>query len=270
MTLIKEASPARRDVAGVSAIRSGVLISIALLLVVLLAWEVLPPLFGAPSFIFPTARETLAEAVFMFRNDQLLYHSLVTSLNVLTGFVLGSLFGMICGYLLGLSRSAEMVLSPYLLLLQIAPKVAFAPLFILWFGYNIFPKILVTILMVFFPVAINVLSAMRSVDLDLLRLARSLHATRGQIFWKIQFPASIPQLMAGLRIGSTLAVVGVVVAEMVGGNVGLGYLLIYGQGQASTPSVFATIGILTIIGVVAYSAVVLAERIVLHWRPDGD
>jgi NitT/TauT family transport system permease protein len=250
--------------------RPGFLASLALLLVALILWEVLPPLLGAQTFIFPTASETWTEARFMFSNDRLLYHTLATSLNVVVGFVLGSLFGMAFGYILGLSRRVEMVISPYLLLLQIAPKVAFAPLFIMWFGYNFFPKILVTVLMVFFPVTINVLTAVRAVDLDLLRLARSLHASPGQVFWKIQFPASLPQLMAGLRIGSTLAVVGVVVAEMVGGNTGLGYLLVYGQGQASTASVFASIAMLTLIGVVAYVAVIMAERAVLRWRPEAE
>ena len=267
MEAVKQGAVARRPLA-LPMPRPGLLASLALLLVAILLWEVLPPLFGAQSFIFPTARETWDEALHMFRNDRLLYHTLATTVNVVVGFVLGSLFGMVFGYFLGLSRQVEMVVSPYLLLLQIAPKVAFAPLFIMWFGYNIFPKILVTVLMVFFPVTINVLTAVRSVDMDLLRLARSLHATPWQVFWKIQFPASLPQLMAGLRIGATLAVVGVVVAEMVGGNTGLGYLLVYGQGQASTASVFASIGMLTLIGVVAYVAVVLAERAVLRWRPE--
>jgi NitT/TauT family transport system permease protein len=258
---------AKRGMAGALPFRSGITLGLALLLATLLAWELLPRWLGVPSFVFPTARDTLEEALFMLKSDRLAFHTLMTALNVLVGFALGSLFGMVCGYLLGLSRQAEMIFSPYLLLLQIAPKVAFAPLLIMWFGYNLFPKILLTILMVFFPVAINVLTAVRSIDPDLMRLARSLHARRAQVFWKIQFPASLPQLMAGLRIGATLAVVGVVVAEMVGGNIGLGYLLVYGQGQARTASVFATILILTLIGVVAYVAVVLAERFVLRWRP---
>jgi NitT/TauT family transport system permease protein len=186
---------------------------------------------------------------------------------VLVGFVIGSLIGMVVGYLLGMSPTAEVVLSPYILGLQIAPKVAFAPLFILWFGYNEYPKIVVAVLIVFFPVLVNVLSAIRTVDPDLRNLARSFSSTRAQLFWKIEFPASLPALFAGLRIGATLAVIGVAVGEMVGGNIGLGYLLVYGEGQADTPMVFVTIIGLTLIGILMYVAVVLAERCILSWQP---
>ena len=136
----------------------------------------------------------------------------------MAGFILGSLLGALFGYLLGMSPTAEFALSPYILALQIAPKVAFAPLFILWMGFTVYPKILVAILIVFFPVMVNVLTAVRSVDPDLINLARSFKATRAQIFWKIEFPSSMPPMFAGLRIGSTLAVVGVVVGELVGGK----------------------------------------------------
>jgi NitT/TauT family transport system permease protein len=140
-------------------------------------------------------------------------------------------------------------------------------------GFTIYPKILVAILIVFFPVLINVLTAVRGVDPDLINLARSFKASRAQIFWKIEFPASMPALFAGLRIGSTLAVVGVVVGELVGGNSGLGYLLAFGEGQANTPMVFVTIIMLTLVGGVAYLGVILLEHRVLHYmpaRPLGD
>ena len=169
--------------------------------------------------------------------------------------------------MLGMSPTAEFALSPYILALQIAPKVAFAPLFIMWMGFTVYPKILVAILIVFFPVMVNVLTAVRTVDPDLINLARSFKATRAQIFWKIEFPASMPPLFAGLRIGSTLAVVGVVVGELVGGNMGLGYLLAFGEGQANTPMVFVTILMLTLVGGVAYLAVILIEMRVLHYLP---
>jgi NitT/TauT family transport system permease protein len=134
-------------------------------------------------------------------------------------------------------------------------------------GFTIYPKILVAILIVFFPVMVNVLTAVRTVDPDLINLARSFKATRAQIFWKVEFPASMPPFFAGLRIGSTLAVVGVVVGELVGGNAGLGYLLAFGEGQANTPMVFVAILLLTLVGGVAYLAVILIERQVLHYMP---
>jgi NitT/TauT family transport system permease protein len=134
-------------------------------------------------------------------------------------------------------------------------------------GFTVYPKILVAILIVFFPVMVNVLTAVRNVDPDLINLARAFKATRAQIFWKIEFPHSMPPMFAGLRIGSTLAVVGVVVGELVGGNKGLGYLLSFGEGQADTPMVFVSIVMLTLVGGIAYLGVILIERQVLHYLP---
>jgi NitT/TauT family transport system permease protein len=114
---------------------------------------------------------------------------------------------------------------------------------------------------------VNVLTAVRTVDPDMINLARAFKATRSQIFWKVEFPASMPPLFAGLRIGSTLAVVGVVVGELVGGNMGLGYLLAFGEGQANTPMVFVVIMMLTVVGGFAYLAVILIETRVLHYMP---
>ena len=127
--------------------------------------------------------------------------------------------------------------------------------------------ILVAVLIVFFPVMVNVLTAIRTVDPDLVNLARAFTATRAQIFWKIEFPASLPPLFAGLRIASTLAVVGVVVGELVGGNLGLGYLLAFGEGQANTAMVFVAILMLTLVGGIAYLAVIVVEQRVLHYLP---
>ena len=199
--------------------------------------------------------------------EKLWHHTGITALEVVVGFVLGSLLGMVIGYVLGVSPRAELVLSPYILALQIAPKVAFAPLFVMWLGYTVYPKILVAILIVFFPVMVNVLTAIRTVDPDLINLARSFSSSRLQIFHMIEFPATLPPLFSGLRIASTLAIIGVVVGELVGGNQGLGYLLMYGEGQGNTAIVFVTILMLTLIGVLAYGAVVWAEARVLHYLP---
>ena len=247
--------------------RRGAVASLALFVVFLAAWQWGPGLLGIPHFVVPPLSMVFWEAVRMWQVSSLPFHTGITAAEVLIGFALGSLLGAVIGYLLGISRTAELALSPYILALQIAPKVAFAPLFILWMGFTIYPKILVAILIVFFPVMVNVLTAVRTVDPDLINLARSFKATRAQIFWKIEFPASMPPFFAGLRIGSTLAVVGVVVGELVGGNAGLGYLLAFGEGQANTPMVFVAILLLTVIGGVAYLAVIVIERRVLHYMP---
>jgi NitT/TauT family transport system permease protein len=250
-----------------SSVRNGTITSLALLIVFLAAWQWGPGLLGIPTFIVPPLSMVATEFVHAFKFDHLLFHTAITVGEVLAGFIIGSLFGAFIGYALGMSPTAELAFSPYILALQIAPKVAFAPLFILWMGFTVYPKILVAILIVFFPVMVNVLTAVRTVDPDLVNLARAFKATRWQIFWKIEFPTSMPPMFAGLRIGSTLAVVGVVVGELVGGNVGLGYLLTLGEGQADTPMVFVSIVMLTVVGGIAYLGVILIERRVLHYLP---
>jgi NitT/TauT family transport system permease protein len=241
--------------------------SIAVLVVFVAVWEWLPRAVGVPEFILPPPSKVWSEFLRMAANERLLWHTGITTLEIIVGFVLGCLLGIVIGFVLGLSPKTELVLSPYILALQIAPKVAFAPLFVMWLGYTVYPKILVAILIVFFPVMVNVLTAVRTVDPDMVSLARSFSATRLQIFRLIEYPASLPPLFAGLRIAATLAVIGVVVGELVGGNLGLGYLLTYGEGQGNTAMVFVTIIVLTLIGIVAYAGVTVAERRVLHYMP---
>ncbi|MDP6427762.1 MAG: ABC transporter permease [Rhodospirillales bacterium] len=241
--------------------------SIAVLLAFLAAWEWGPGMLGIPPYIIPTASSVFNEFMRAFQTEQLVFHTGITALETLAGFIIGSLLGMTIGYILGISVRAEFILSPYILALQIAPKVAFAPLFVLWFGFTVYPKILVAVLIVFFPIMVNVLGAIRTVDPDLINLARTFSADRWQIFRLIEFHDALPPLFSGLRIAATLSVIGVVVGEMVGGSVGLGYLLIFGEGSGNTALVFVSIFMLTVVGIVAYGAVVLLERRVLHYLP---
>lgn len=243
------------------------IVSIGLLALVLLAWQFLPPALDVPKFIIPTLTDCLTELTRMWQFEGLLGHTISTAVFTLLGFAIGSALGAVLGYLLGMSAFWEKVLSPYILALQIAPKVAFAPLFIMWFGYNSMPKLLVTVLIVFFPVLVNVLQAMRTVDRDLINLARAYNLSRLGIFFKVEMPSTLPNLMAGLRIASTLAVIGVTVGELVGGNTGLGYLISYGGGQANAAMVFNAIILLTVIGFVLYSALVRIEERLLHYLP---
>ena len=241
-----------------------------LFILFLAGWEWLPGLMKIPPFIIPPASKVWSEFLRMLDKEHLIYHSAITAMQVLVGFLLGMLLGMVVGFLLGMSPTAEFVLSPYILALQIAPKVAFAPLFVIWFGYTVYPKILVAVLIVFFPVMINVLGAVRAIDPDITRLARSFTANRFQIFRMVEFPASLGPLFAGLRIAATLAVIGVVVGELVGGNTGLGYLLTFGEGAGNTAMVFVAIIMLTLIGIVLYGSIVLIENRVLHFMPARD
>lgn len=246
------------------------LMSAALFVVFLAAWEWLPPLAGIPPFILPPPSHVWQTFVPMLSTERLMFHTGITALEVIAGFALGTVLGASIGFVLGLTPRAELVLSPYILALQIAPKVAFAPLFVMWMGFTVYPKILVAVLIVFFPVMVNVLTAIRTVDPNMVDVVRSFSATRWQIFRMVQVPSTLPPLFAGLRISSTLAVIGVVVGELVGGNRGLGYLLVLGQGRGDTATVFVSIIMLTVIGIVAYGAVVLLERRVLHYLPRMD
>lgn len=241
--------------------------SILVAILVLLLWQFVPPALGVPKYIIPSVTDVLAEMARMWARENLLMHFISTATMAVIGFIVGGLFGAVFGYLLGLSPLWEKVLSPYILALQIAPKVAFAPLFVMWCGYNAWPKLIVTVLVVFFPILVNVLQSMHTVDRDLINLARAYSMTRSQIFWKIRFPSSVPALMAGLRIGATLAVIGVTVGEFVGGETGLGYLITYGEGQADTAMVFDAIFLLTVIGIAMYSVVAAIEKRALHYIP---
>jgi NitT/TauT family transport system permease protein len=241
--------------------------SVAFGILFLVAWQFLPPALGVPSYIIPTVTDLVREFGRMVERENLAVHVLSTVTIATAGFMVGSLLGAAMGYILGMSIFVEKVLSPYILGLQIAPKVAFAPLFIMWLGYNAWPKLIVTILVVFFPILVNVLQSMKTVDRDLVNLARAYSMSRMQIFWKIEVPASMPALMAGLRIGATLAVIGVTVGELVGGNTGLGYLITFGEGQANTAMVFDAIVLLTLVGIALYAAVAMIEARVLHYIP---
>ena len=197
----------------------------------LLAWQFAPGALNIPPYIIPSLSECAIEMVRLFQQEHLLSHLLSTFSLAVLGFVIGSALGAGMGYLLGISQRLERMLSPYILAVQIAPKVAFTPLFIIWFGYGIWPKLVVTVLVVFFPILVNVLQAMKTVDGDLVILARAYDMGRLKIFRNILLPSSMPSLMAGLRIGATLAtlaIIGIAVGELVGGSTGLGYLVTYG------------------------------------------
>jgi NitT/TauT family transport system permease protein len=241
--------------------------SLVLLVVFLILWQWGPGWLGMPQYILPDLSHVVSQGIIMWHSNDLLLHFGITALEVVFGFLFGALLGLGVGVALGLSPRAEAMLSPYILALQIAPKVAFAPLFVMWLGYTVYPKIIVAVLIVFFPIMINVLSAIRTVDPDMVNLVRTLNAGRWQIFKLVEFRSAMPALFSGLRIASTLSVIGVTVGELVGGNQGLGYLLVDGEGQGNTAAVFVAICALTLIGIVTYGAVVWAERRVLHYMP---
>jgi len=150
--------------------------------------------------------------------------------------------------------------------LQIVPKIAIAPLFIIWFGFGFTPKLLLVFLLSFFPIVVSSIAGFKSADRDVMDFARTTGAGGLKLFLKIRLPQALPQIFTGLKVGAALAATAAVVAEFVASDRGLGYLLLQYNGQLDTPMVFATIVILSLIGVVVYYAVEIVERVAIPWH----
>ena len=155
---------------------------------------------------------------------------------------------------------------PLLLIAQLIPKVAVAPILLVWFGYGFAPKVIIAFLVAFFPIVVNVASGFVSVQRELLDLGRSLEASRWQIFWKFRIPTALPDLFSGMKIAVTLAVTGAIIGEFVGGDKGLGYLIIIANQELDTPLAFAALLIISIAGILLYAGIELAERLLIPWE----
>jgi NitT/TauT family transport system permease protein len=195
-------------------------------------------------------------------------HALATLSEIGWGLFIGSSAAVVVGYLLARSTLAERLFSPYLVAAQATPILALAPLLVLWLGTGLAPKIVICALIVFFPVAVATMVGIRSVDRRLLELGRSLRASRWQIVRHLEIPAALPQILGGLRVGATLAVIGAVVGEWAGADRGLGYLINLARGSLfDIPLMFATLVTIAAIGVLLYVAVLLLERLLVGaWR----
>ena len=199
-------------------------------------------------------------------DGSLFFHAGVTLVEILIGLFVGALAATVLGYLVAKSRALERILSPYLVASQAVPLVAIAPLLVIWFGPGIFSKILICALIVFFPVLVNTVVGVRAVPTALHDLMRSLRATRRQILLKLEIPAALPVFLGGLRIGATLSVIGAVVGELVGADMGLGFLINVGRGQYDTALVFVAIFALIALALSLYGLVALAEKRLLSWQ----
>ncbi len=207
--------------------------------------------------------ERLARAVV---DGSLQRHTLVTLSEVLAGLALGAVSASLLGYGLAKSSTLERALSPYIVASQSIPIVAIAPLLVIWFGPGRISKVLITALIVFFPVLINTIVGVRTVPTELYDVMRSLRATKAQIFSKLEVPAATPVLLGGLKIGATLSVIGAVVGEFVGADQGLGFLINVGNGLYDTPLVFVAVFVLIAMALVLYGIVAMLERKLLAWR----
>ncbi|MBL8664469.1 MAG: ABC transporter permease [Candidatus Odyssella sp.] len=214
-----------------------------------------PVILPAPSAV---AKVMLAEA------PKFLVHAWTTSIEVVVGFVLATALGAALGVVIALSRPAGAAIYPLIIAAQVMPKVAIAPLLIIWLGFDLGPKIALTTLIAFFPIVVNTVVGMGMVRRETYNLFLSLGATGLQIFWKLRVPAALPVFFGGLKIASTLAVIGAVVGEFMGANAGLGYLLTVYVGNAGTVHAFAGIMYLTILGLCFFLLVVIVERLIVQ------
>ena len=229
--------------------------------VFLALWKLVVIVGDYPPFILPAPEVVAGRFLRAWTAGVMTPHALTTLSEILLGFGAGASIALLVGYLLARSRLAERLLSPYLVAAQATPILALAPLIALWFGSGLTGKVLICALIVFFPVAVSTMVGIRSVDRNLLELGRSLRATRWQVVTKLEVPAALPQILGGMRVGVTLAVVGAIVGEWAGGDQGLGVLINLARGSLfDIPLMFATLLTIALIGVALYLVVLLIER----------
>ena len=241
-------------------------LGIGSLLIGLLAWYLVTRYGDLPNFILPSPWSVWTRFLRAVRDGSLPYHATITLLEILLGLVMGVVFATVVGYTLAKSRSLEQILSPYLVASQAIPIVAIAPLLVIWLGNGILSKVVICALIVFFPVLVNTIVGVRAVPTALYDLMNSLHATRAQILWKVEVPASLPVFLGGLRIGATLSVIGAIVGELVSAQEGLGFLLQLGDFQYDTPMVFVAVFTLVALALILYGLVTLLEKRFLKWQ----
>ncbi|QAY70240.1 ABC transporter permease [Xylanimonas protaetiae] len=191
----------------------------------------------------------------------------VTASETLVGFVLAVVVGELVAVVMAYSPRTEKTVYPIILVAQVVPKIAIAPLFVVWLGFGAAPKITVAVLMAFFPVVISGLAGLRSVDPEILELTSTMGASKVKTFVKVMLPASLPQLLSGLKVAATLAVTGAVVGEFVGGNEGLGFVILQANGNIDTAMLFAALLIMSLLGIVLFLAIEVAERFLIGWHP---
>ncbi|MER7048626.1 MULTISPECIES: ABC transporter permease [Streptomyces] len=198
--------------------------------------------------------------------DYLWQHTWVTTYETLIGFALAAAVGVLTAVIMVYSSTVERTLYPILLIAQVVPKIAIAPLFVVWLGFGVAPKILIAVLIAFFPVVISMVTGLKAVDPEMLQLSATMGASPWQTFVKIRFPASLPYLFSGLKVAVTLAVTGAVVGEFVGANEGLGYVILQANGNLDTPMLFAGLLVMSLIGVILFALVEAAEKLLLPWH----
>ena len=267
MALVSDS--AKPDSAATSAAGSGLgvlrkLTPLAGIVTFLLIWQIFVVVYDVPPYLLP-APAAIAHA-FVDQFPLLLSNGWVTVYEMLAGYALAVGIAIPLAIAITSSQRFNEFVMPTMLFFQIVPKVAIAPLFLVWFGVGPTPKILVAFLISFFPIVIDAAVGLRSMSTEMIDLARSMGATRMQVFAQFRLPTSLPYLFSGLKVAATLAIAGTVVGEFVGADKGLGYLLLVTNSNMETALMFATIVALTIIGLVFYYLVELLEAFLIPWH----
>lgn len=246
--------------------------SILLLAALLGAWEGGVRYFKVPKHLIPPVSDicvALWSGLYAspFAKDGFWYHGAITVSEILLGLVIGSGVGLAIGVVVSQMPRLEALLEPYVAALQSVPKVAVAPVIVVWLGFGIGSKVMIISLLTFFPVLVTSIAGLKAVDADRIDLLRSLSATPWQIFRKAKFPSALPYIFAGLNMAAAFSVVGAVVGEFVGAQAGLGVLILQMEAQADTGGSFAVLVVLSVIGIVLTGALRRVQQRVLHWMP---
>jgi len=235
-----------------------------LVVMLIVLWDVFIRAFKIPPYLIPNplsvAKQLVAEWPMLWRE------TLPTLYATLGGFALSALIGVPIAMWIAYSRLVESFVYPLLVFSQSIPKVAIAPLFVVWFGFGLVPKVIAAFLLGFFPVVVATVQGFKSVEGDVIDLARSMGANPLKIFLKFRLPHALPAIFSGLKVSVTLAVVGAVVGEFVGSNSGLGYVLQKANGTFDLPLMFAALVILSMIGVLLFLVLELIERWLMPWH----
>lgn len=235
------------------------------LVAMLVLWHLLVTLLDVPELIFPTPLSVAQSLYEGLASGEIVTHGGVTLYEILMGFVIGALLGLLLGAAIGQSTLLEAVLYPYVVAFQTMPKVAIAPLFVLWFGFGVTSKIIITAAIVFFPVLANTIVGLRSAPRDQIDLMTAFTASQWHIFRMVRVPHALPFVFAGLDIGIVLAVIGAIVGEFVGAQAGLGYLIMQRNFSMDAAGMFAILIVLSVIGIVLHRSMQFIARRAIFW-----
>jgi NitT/TauT family transport system permease protein len=233
--------------------------SLAIAAIVL--WEVIVRVRDIPVGLLPAPSAVFQRLVMHF--PALVAQAIPTTLETIAGFLISAILGIALAVLICASRLAREMLYPNIVVFQLIPKIALAPLFVVWLGIGSESRITFSVFISFFPVVVATLAGLLSVDRDLLRLCRAVGASGRATYLQVRFPAAVPQIFSGLKIAITFSMIGVIVGEFITAQVGLGYMIMFAASQADMGLILAAITMLCVIGLALYGLVVLAERLAL-------